>query len=280
MFFGLRSKALFLNNPFNYPKVQPMKLKTIIVEDELLGQKVLSAILNRFCSDTVEIVDITTSVEDSLNSIRQNKPHLVFLDIKLGNNDEGAFDILKNLENIDFKIVFTTSSEQPANILRALNKYSARKYLLKPLDISDVLEAVEIVKREIKNLALEDELAGIKKLLTSIGHAENQHKLHLPVKNGFQCVPHDEIIMLRSNQNSTLVFLINGDNLATSKNLKHFEEEFSGEVFIRVSKSFIININHVERYSNEDGGTIFLRGGCTAALSETYSKKFHEALQV
>ncbi len=41
-----------------------MKLKTIIVEDELLGQKVLSAILTRFCSDTVEIVDITANVED------------------------------------------------------------------------------------------------------------------------------------------------------------------------------------------------------------------------
>jgi two-component system LytT family response regulator len=86
--------------------------------------------------------------------------------------------------------------------------------------------------------------------------------------------------MFRSNHNSTLVFLTNGETITTSKNLKHFEELFSGEVFIRVSKSFIVNINHVERFCTEDGGTIYLHGGCTAALSDSFNKKFFEALKI
>ncbi len=136
------------------------------------------------------------------------------------------------------------------------------------------MEAVEIVKKEIKTILLEDELAGIKKLLNSIGHNNNQQKLQLPVKNGFQYVPHDEIIMFRSNKNSTLVFLTNGQSLSSSKNLKQFESQIPDDIFIRVSKSFIVNIKHVERFCNEDRGTIYLHGGCTAALSDNFSKKF------
>ena len=130
-----------------------MKIKAIIVEDEPLGQKVLSGILQNFCSETVEIADITANVEDSVKSIKKNKPQLVFLDIVLGNNDNGAFDILGNLEKIDFQIIFTTSSQIPKDILRALNKYSTRRYLLKPLDVDDVVEAVECVKNEINSRA-------------------------------------------------------------------------------------------------------------------------------
>jgi len=256
-----------------------MKLRTIIVEDEVLGQEVLTAILNNYCGDSIELMDVTDSVEKSIQAIKQKNPQLVFLDIMLGNNDNGAFDILKSLDRIDFKVVFTTSSEQSEHILKALNKYGARKYLLKPLDIDDVMAAVELVKSETKTQNLEDELSRIKKLINSISHPE-VHKVQISVKNGVQFVQSTEIIMFRSNHNSTLIFLTNGETITTSKNLKHFEEQLSGEVFIRVSKSYIVNINHVERFCNEDGGTIYLRGSCTAALSDSFNKKFFEALKI
>lgn len=256
-----------------------MKLRTIIVEDEVLGQEVLKSILNNYCGDSIELMDVTDNVEMSIQAIKQNHPQLVFLDIMLGNNDNGAFDILKNLDRIDFKVVFTTSSEQSDHILKALNKYGARKYLLKPLDIDDVMAAVELVKSETKTQNLEDELSRIKKLINSIGHQE-VNKVQIAVKNGVQFVPSTEIVMFRSNHNSTHIFLTNGETLTTSKNLKHFEEQVSEEIFIRVSRSYIVNIHHVERFCNEDGGTIYLHGGCTAALSDIYSKKFFEALKI
>lgn len=255
-----------------------MKLRAIIVEDEVLGQEVLTAILQNYCAESVELLDVTASVEKSIQSIRQHNPHIVFLDIMLGNNENGAFDILRGLDQINFKVVFTTSSEQPTHILKALNKYGAKKYLLKPLDIDEVVGAVEIVRNELKSRSLEDELKNIKMLINSISHPE-MLKVNLPVRNGFQYVPFDEIIMFRSNQNSTLVFLTSGDTLSTSKNLKHIEEHFSHELFIRVSKSHIVNISHVEKYCNEDGGTIYLHGGCSAPLSETYSAGFFDALE-
>ncbi len=255
-----------------------MKIKAIIVEDEPLGQKVLSGILQNFCSETVEIADITANVEDSVKSIKKNKPQLVFLDIVLGNNDNGAFDILGNLEKIDFQIIFTTSSQIPKDILRALNKYSTRRYLLKPLDVDDVVEAVECVKNEINSRAVTHEIMDIKNLISHFHNREKNGRLKLPVKNGFQYVNHHDIVMLRSNTNSTMLFLANAEAHNSSKNLKYFTCQLNPQQFIRVSRSHIVNIGHVVKYTVEDGGTIYLTNDCQAPLSDMFKEEFFHAL--
>jgi two-component system LytT family response regulator len=255
-----------------------MKLKTIIVEDEPLGQKALTAILNRFCADSIELAEVAGSVENAILSIKKHKPHLVFLDITLGSHIDGAFDILRAFKNIDFKVVFTTSSKQSENILMALNKYGAKKYLLKPLDIDEVIDSVNLVKEEIKMKLQEDELAGIKSLINAIGLAQTHNKIPFPVKNGVQYVPVEDIVMFRADLNAVIVFLNDGTNIRTSRNLKHFEENYLARDFIRVSRSYIINKKYVQNYSSEDGGTIHLACGCSAALSKNYAAGFFAAL--
>ncbi len=84
--------------------------------------------------------------------------------------------------------------------------------------------------------------------------------------------------MLRSHMNSSLIFRLNDDALTSSRNLSFFESVLPEQNFIRASKSYIININHVVRYSSEDGGTIYLRNGCTAPLSSKYRNGFFDAL--
>lgn len=255
-----------------------MKLKALIVEDELHGQKALTSILNSFCSDSIEIVGISGDVEDSINLIRKNKPDLVFLDIRLGANADGAFDILKAFDTINFKVVFTTSSRQPENILKALNKYGAKKYLLKPLDIDEVVEAVEQVNKELRLESIEDSMNKMKELLSLIGNRDNASKVKIPVRNGVQYIPCGNIVMFRSDCNATVVFLADGTSLRTTKNLKQFEVYCSDDGFYRTSRSYIVNLKHVERYSSEDGGTIYLTCDCTAALSDKYSDGFFDAL--
>lgn len=254
-----------------------MKIKTIIVEDESLGQDALSGILNNFCSETVELVAITGTVKDSIAAINKHNPKLVLLDIKLGANDNGAFDILEAVEKLDFKVVFTTSSELPVHILKALNEYGAKKYLLKPLDIEEVVQAVNESISEINNNVV-DELENIKSMLSGIKSQEIETKLQLPVRHGFQYIKHEDIVMLRANQNSTVVFMCNDESLISSKNLRYFEINLPDPPFIRVSRSFIINVNHVERYCNEDGGTVYLKNDCSATLSGGYSKRFFNGI--
>ncbi len=255
-----------------------MKLKTIIVEDEILGQEALEGILNQYCEEYVEVVDKVATVNGAIVSIKAKRPHLVFLDITLCGNENGAFDILNALDKISFTIIFTTSSNQSESILKALNEFGAIKYLLKPLNIDDVVESVEIAMKEQKSKSIENEVSEIRTLIDAIKPQDSRNKLRIPVKKGFQCVEHEKIIMIRSASNHTLIFLVTGETITNSKSLKFFEQELPAEKFVRVSKSYIVNIHHVEGYSKDDGGTINLTNDCFAALSDKYSEGFFRVL--
>jgi len=235
-------------------------------------------LVNNFCNDRIELSGIAGTVEDSISVIKKHNPDLVFLDIMLGSNPEGAFDVLRAFEKIDFKVVFTTSSKQTENILKALNKYGAKKYLLKPLDIDEVIEAVNAVKEEIQSKTLEDNVLEMRELLSNLERKENCSKLRIPVRNGIRYIPASDIVMLRSDSNDTVVFLNDGTTVRTSKNLKHFEEHCKSGGFLRTSRSYIINLKYVESYSSEAGGTIHLSCNCSAALSDKYADDFFSAL--
>jgi two-component system LytT family response regulator len=255
-----------------------MKLKTIIVEDEVLGQKALAYILKDFCQETIDLADITGTVDSAVQSIRKLKPQLVFLDIKLGSNSRGAFDILKNLHDIDFSIIFTTSSELPEDILKALNDYGAKKYLLKPLDIDEVIDAVNYVIAELNHEGSKLNIDQIKQIVHEVSQQYNSKKVTVPIRSATELYPCDDIIMLRAGLNNTYLFHTNGSTIKSSKNLKFFEKQIITEGFIRVSRSYIINFTHVHKYSKEDGGTIFLSNGCTAPLSGKYANNFIKIL--
>jgi DNA-binding LytR/AlgR family response regulator len=255
-----------------------MKLRTLIVEDEIIWQKLLLSILQNHCSSWVEVVDVTASVEQSIASIQKNKPQLVFLDIKLGENEDGAFHVLKNLEQIDFKIVFTSVYETPTKILTAFNKFSAFKYLVKPLKADGVIDAVKCVLVEHPSQKLQVDINSIKSLLDEYTRNDTPARLQIPRRNGFQYLPFDTIVMLRSDGNSTIIFPFEQEAIVSHKNLKYFESVLPANKFIRVSRSFIIHIDHVDRYSIEDGGTIFLSGDCSAPLSDSSKNRFFEAL--
>lgn len=256
-----------------------MKLKTIIVEDEIIWQRMLTGILQTHCKDSVELVDVTASVEQSIQSIIKNKPQLVFLDIKLGDNEDGAFHILKSLDRIDFKIVFTTVYDTPSKILLAINEFSAIKYLVKPLKSKQVIESVNCVLTEMKLNAPEIDMVSLKKLLGEFTKKEAPCRLQIPQKDGFRYLPFESVIMMRADGNSTLVFTAENDTLISIKNLGYFESVLPAEKFLRVSRSFIINLGQVERYSTEDGGTIYLHCDCTAPLSETKKSQFFKLLK-
>lgn len=255
-----------------------MKIKAIIVEDELLGQLALSSILQKNCNDTIEIVDITANVEDSVKSIKKNKPQLIFLDIVLGSNANGAFDILESFEQIDFHVVFTTSSQFPKDILRALNKYGTKRYLVKPLDVDEVVEAVECVKNAIDSNKMTNEIKDIKKLISNIQNGEIHARLKIPVRNGFQLINCHDIIMLRSNVNSTMLFLTNQETLSSSKSLNYFQSALDSNQFKQAAKSHVVNLKHVTLFTHVDGGTINLTNGCQAPLSDKYKDDFFRAL--
>ena len=105
-------------------------LRTLIIDDESHIRKTLQGLLISFCP-LVKVVSLDGTVKDGEKEIRQKRPGLLLLDIKMG--DGTGFDLLNRFENIDFRIIFVTAWGKYA--IKAFG-FSAIDYLLKPLTLS------------------------------------------------------------------------------------------------------------------------------------------------
>jgi two-component system, LytTR family, response regulator len=117
-------------------------LRVVIVEDEIHSRETLKNLLQEFC-EGVEIVGMAGDVPTAVDVIRKENPDLLFLDVELQSGT--GFDVLEQLPDIHFDIVFTTAFEQYA--VRAI-KLSSIDYLLKPIDIEELRKAVEKARQK------------------------------------------------------------------------------------------------------------------------------------
>src|SRR5688572_1240396 len=129
----------------------PPMLNCIIVDDELKSRESLKILIEDFC-EGVAVKALSQNVKEAMEAIEAHKPDVVFLDIQL--QRETGFDLLSQLKNVDFEVIFTTAFSEYA--IKAF-KYSAIDYLLKPVDIEELkLSLAKVEKR--KGQAIGDRL--------------------------------------------------------------------------------------------------------------------------
>lgn len=244
------------------------KLKAILVEDEEASRITLRNYLAKYC-ENVDLLGEANNINEGYQLIEKVKPDLVFLDVEMpfGN----AFDLLEKFERLDFEVVFVTAFSKYA--LEALN-LSASNYLLKPLDIDQLIEAVGKV-----TLAIEDKsvVRSSSILLENLAIENKQlKKMVLPMLDGFEVVVLNEIVWCEANDNLTELHLIDGTKRTVCRTLKFYENVLTDYDFIRIHKSHIININAVKLYRKGKGGEITLNNGVTLKLSPTRKASFLE----
>lgn len=207
-------------------------IKTIIIEDELNVRNGLRKMLT-ILEPSINIIAETGYVKDAIQLIKTEKPDLVFLDIEL--EDGTGFDILKQLE-IDFNIIFTTAYNQYA--IDAF-KFSAIDYLLKPLDPTELQEAIKRAKLNIENKKEHQKL--LSSLLNNIEKKEKKIVLKTTEQHFVFYVK--EIIRLEADGAYT-VFVIKGKKIIVSRNIKYYQD-ILGDDFIRCHQSHLVNIKHI-----------------------------------
>ena len=248
-----------------------MVLKSIIIEDEQASRDILKGYVEKYCDD-VEVCGMADSVEPGLKLIHRYQPDLVFLDIEMpfGN----GFDLLDKLEDINFDIVFTTAFSNYA--LQAI-QVSASNYLLKPINIDELVEAVEKVK---ENRLKENHYLSTRILVENV-KIENQqlHKIVLPTLEGFEVITVRDIIHCEAEDNFTRFKLNDGKQKLICRNLKYYQELLSDFGFIRVHKSHLINQNYVVKFRKGKGGTATMKNGDEIEISATRKKDFLEVFQ-
>jgi len=237
------------------------KLRTIIVEDNLTNQEHLSHLIREYCLD-VEIIGMASTVEEAIQKIRDHLPELIFLDVELP--DGSGFDILNYFKPVSFKVIFFTGHLKYA--YQAI-KFHAVDFLFKPVQINDLIEAVKIASGK----QLDEEYRV--KLESAKQQFENPSRLILHEVSGFTVVESDEIIKLEANRGYTDLYLTGNRKLTYCRILKDFEGLLEAHKnFIRVHKSFLINLNHVKSYSKQ--GEIKLIENLSAQLGDSYRNRF------
>jgi two-component system, LytTR family, response regulator len=227
-------------------------LRTIIIDDEPHMRQSLEKLLNRHCPH-VQVVGQADSVTTGLQSIRHHRPDCVLLDIRL--DDGTGFDLLKQAEPIDFKVIFITAYDQYA--VEAF-RYSALDYLLKPVIPENLVEAIRKAE-EMRINDLEVQLSALRNNMATEDHANR--KLVLKTQENIHIVQPDEILYCQSDSNYSTFILNNGLRITVSRTLREFEELLKHAGFFRVHKSYLANLSRIVRVEKSEGGTLVMNNG-------------------
>lgn len=248
-------------------------IRTIIVDDEPHCIDRLRRLLEQHAAHLVEVVGVFGSMEAGVAAIRSLRPELVFLDVQL--QGDTAFDLLQQVKGQAFEIVFTTAFDQYA--VEAF-KFSAVDYLLKPVDGSELLAALERLSHKFYS-------AGVVARLENLWHNVQAGQLLgkricVPVAEGLEFVAVQDLVRCESSSNYTMLFTRDGQKLVVSRTLKEFESMLAGYPFFRVHHSHLINLHFIQRYNKGKGGSVTLLDGSEVEVSVRRKEEFLKRLMV
>lgn len=242
-------------------------LKVLIVDDEMPGRENLKSILNTYFP-AIQIIDTAESVSDALAKIAEKKPNLIFLDMELG--DGTGLDLLERVKTPDFHTIFVTAYDHYA--VKAF-RADAIDYILKPIDISELEEAIGKVTRRWHqnndmNLNSDDESWQGDGVIFESGF------LKINTEDGIEIVSVEDIVFLKSLNYYTKIVLNNNKTYITTKTLKEHEKMLKNYPFFRVHQSFIININYLRSVEIKEKNVAIMQNGMEISVSRRRKDEF------
>lgn len=224
-------------------------LRTIIIDDEAHMRQTLEKLVKEYCPN-VKLVAKADGVKTGVQAIKRYHPDLILLDIKM--NDGTGFDLLKQLEPVEFKVIFITAFDQYA--IKAF-KFSALDYLLKPIDPKDLTDAVnKAEKLVVKELNIQ--LDALEENMQT--NSKSKKKIILKTFDNIHLVKISDIIYCQSDNNYTHFHLLDNNKILVSNTLKEYDEMLRDFGFFRVHQSFLINMGHIVRFEKSEGGNVIL----------------------
>ncbi len=245
-----------------------MKIRSLIVDDEPVARDVLAGYLSKYCP-AVELTGQAANTKEAITLIRELRPQLVFLDVEMPYGN--AFDLLEACKDLVFETIFITAFAEYS--IKALNG-SAAYYILKPIDIAELVLAVNKVQ---ETLLQKESFSRNQVLLENLKKQPGTQQVVLPTLQGFDVIKTASIVRLQAKGNFTEVFLTDGTRKLICKFLKHFDDILD-DPFIRVHRSFIVNRHFIRSYSKGAGGYITLEDDTEVEVSASYKEQLLKRL--
>jgi len=240
------------------------KYTSVILDDERASRKIIKAFVGSYCPQ-LEIVGEASDIIEGKKLIDQTEPKIVFLDIEMPRGS--AFDLLEKYSVLPFRIIFITAYSQYA--IQAFNLSSA-KYLLKPVDIDEMVNAVHSVCEEIDK----DDQTQLTQVLLENLKEQQINKVIIPTTEGFQVVKTNQIKYIQADDNFSILYLDGGEKYMACRKLKFYEQNLKQIGFVRIHRSTIININKVKSYQKGRGGIVTMEDGKELDVSQSRKQIF------
>jgi len=241
------------------------KLSAVIVEDEPKNRMLLKKMLEMYCPQ-VDVCGEANSVQSAVTIINQNNPDLVFLDIEISGGN--AFQLLDVLQPVKFDVIFVTAYD--SYLLKAI-KYSALDYLLKPLNIQELIAAVS---KSFDRTYVQNTSERIELLLQNYVQSKYLSTIALPTSSGFNLIAVQRIMRCEAKGGYTLIFTDDGKSYTASKTLKEYEDILPSDVFFRTHHSHLVNVNFIEKYHKGKGGFIEMTNKAMIPLAARRKNQF------
>lgn len=227
-------------------------LKAILVDDEIAAIRSLELLLKQCCPD-VQIIGTARSGKEALQLLSHVTPDIVFLDIEMPHGS--GFELLESIPNLNFEIIFITAYNQYA--VKAF-KYSAVDYILKPVDIDELVKAVDKVRRiksshtnsRARYNALFENLKGLVPV-----------KLVIPQGDTFQTINLKDVVVVNLKCNSASFLFMDGTLVSCSSCSNDLSSMLSERGFLNVATECFINLGKVKMIEKSGKGSVIMENG-------------------
>lgn len=239
------------------------KLKTIIIDDEKLARDIVKKYASK--NNFIDIIDECGNGFDGIKAINSQNPDLIFLDIQMPKLN--GFEMLELLDEKP-KIIFTTAFDQYA--LKAF-EVNAIDYLLKPFSQERFEEAVNkvikdettVADKKINNLKfhIDESIEFIDRVIV-----KHNQKINI--------IPIEKVIYFEAQDDYVMIYSDDGKYLK-QKTMKYFEDHLDSKDFVRIHRSYIVNITRIKEIElyDKDSYKVVLKDSTKLPVSRTgYNK--------
>jgi two-component system, LytTR family, response regulator len=242
-------------------------MKAILVDDEPDGIRALNKMLQLHCPQ-VTVEATCSNATAAMQMIEEKRPDVLFLDIQMPG--KSGLELLTELPEKNFEVIFVTAHNE--YMLQAL-QYSAADYLLKPVDEDRLIDAVQRVEKKLEAGKKEERTEALLHNLSKTGNPLEM-RLCLPTLKGFIVLKLEDIIYCEAERSYTIFHLEGNKTVTVSKPLLEYDTLLKDTTFLRIHKSFLVNLHHVKEYQRGEGGLVIMTDNTEIEVSRRKKEEF------
>ncbi len=242
-------------------------ITAIIIDDEQLARETLLIMLEHYFKDKIKVLADVPSIKEGVFAITYHKPDLVFLDIEMPN--ENGLKLFTYFKEILFSVIFVTAHNRFA--IEAL-KLSALDYILKPVNFIDLKETINLYEKKVSKGVSQQKVESLFQAMNPM--PDPYGKIALPTFTGFQLEKISTIMYCEADQNYTKLYIFPDKTILVSKSISYVEDSLPKEIFFRIHKSYLVNMNYIKSYNRTDGYRVELENGVMLDVASRRHQKF------